>query len=211
LPDLAESLARAGRESDAGDALRRLEELHSNSGQAWAQAAIARLHGLLESDFDAWFGRALELGGDAQNAFERARTALCYGERLRRAGDRRRARAHLADALSTFSRLGARPWTERTEAELRASGQTRAPQRSYRTVLTPSEQHIAALVADGLSNREIAMRLFVSVRTVEMHISNAYRKLRIRSRAGLARYVLTGQSEVGSGVTGAEHERLPAA
>lgn len=201
LPELAESYARAGREGDARGVLHRLDELHADSGQAWAQAAIARLRGLLDDDFDDSFARALELGGEAQNAFERARTALCYGERLRRAGERKRSRAQLADALATFTRLGARPWAERAEAELRASGQTRAPQRSYGTVLTPSEQQVAALVADGLSNREIAMRLFVSVRTVEMHVSNAYRKLGIRSRTGLARYVLSGPAP-------AEHEPL---
>ena len=68
-------------------------------------------------------------------------------------------------------------------------------------MLTPSEQQVAALVADALSNREIAARLFVSVRTVEMHVSNAYRKLGIRSRSGLARYVLIGSAP-------AEHEAL---
>lgn len=196
LPDLAEALARADRETDARVVLARLEQLHADSGQTWAYAAIARLHGLLDDDFSGFFDRALEVGRDAQNAFERARTALCYGERLRRAGERKRSRTQLAGALATFSRLRARPWAERADAELRASGQTRAAQRSYGTVLTPSEQQVANLVADGLSNREIAMRLFVSVRTVEMHLSNAYRKLGIRSRAGLARYVLTGPASL---------------
>jgi DNA-binding CsgD family transcriptional regulator len=201
LRDGAAPHARAGREREACAVVVRLERLHANSGQAWARAAIARLRGLLDGEFDACFERALDLGRDAQNPFECARTALCYGARLRRTRERRRARPQLADALATFSRLGARPWAERAEAELRASGETRAPQRSYGTVLTPSEQQVARLVADGLSNREIAARLFVSVRTVEMHVSNAYRKLGIRSRSGLARYVLIGSAP-------AEHEAL---
>jgi DNA-binding NarL/FixJ family response regulator len=201
LPDLAEALLRAGRLDEARERIAQLEKVHADSRQKWAQAAAARLHGLIEDEFEGSFERALELGSTAYKPFELARTALYYGERLRRAGERRRARARLADALATFSRLGARPWASRAEAELRASGQTRAPQRSYGSLLTPSEQQVAALVADGLSNREIAERLFVSVRTVEMHISNAYRKLGIRSRTGLARYVLTDPAP-------AEHEPI---
>jgi DNA-binding NarL/FixJ family response regulator len=201
LPDLAEALLRAGRLDEARERIAQLEKVHADSRQKWAQAAAARLHGLIEDEFEGSFERALELGSTAYKPFELARTALYYGERLRRAGERRRARARLADALATFSRLGARPWSSRAEAELRASGQTRAPQRSYGSLLTPSEQQVAALVADGLSNREIAERLFVSVRTVEMHISNAYRKLGIRSRTGLARYVLTDPAP-------AEHEPI---
>jgi DNA-binding CsgD family transcriptional regulator len=193
LPDLAEALARSDRRDKARDALARLEALHGDDGQKWAQAACERLHGLLEDEFEGWFERALERGAAARAPFERARTALCYGERLRRSGERRRSRAQLGDALATFSRLGARTWAERAQAELRASGQTRAPQRRYDAPLTPSEHQIATLVAEGLSNKEIATRLFVSVRTVEMHVSNAYRKLGVRSRTGLSRYVLTRQ------------------
>jgi DNA-binding CsgD family transcriptional regulator len=191
LPDLAEALVRSGQHDEADHALGRLEALHGDDGQKWAQAAAARLHGMVEDEFDSSFARALELGAAAQTPFERARSALCYGERLRRAGKRRQARAQLGDALATFDRLGARAWAERAQSELRSSGQTRAPQRRYDAPLTPSEHQVATLVAEGLSNREIATRLFVSVRTVEMHVSNAYRKLGVRSRTGLSRYILT--------------------
>jgi DNA-binding CsgD family transcriptional regulator len=192
LPDAAETLVRCERSDAARDALERFESIHCSSDQKWAAAAAARLHGLLEDEFDEPFTRALELGERAGNSFETARTALCYGERLRRRGARRDARAQLTKALATFVRVGARPWAQRAQAELRASGQTRAEHRALDTPLTPSERQVAALVAEGLSNQEIAMRLFVSVRTVEMHISRAYRKLGIRSRTGLARHVLTG-------------------
>jgi DNA-binding CsgD family transcriptional regulator len=192
LADVAETLVRCERADEARAVLERFESIHRDSGQKWAQAAAARLHGLLEDEFDEPFARALELGETAGNPFETARTALCYGERLRRRGARRDARAQLSKSLATFVRVGARPWAQRAQAELRASGQTRAAHGALDTPLTPSERQVAALVAEGLSNQEIGMRLFISVRTVEMHISHAYRKLGIRSRAGLARHVLIG-------------------
>ena len=205
LPDLAEALVRSGRLDEARAVLQRFEGIHSASGQKWAQAAIARIHGLLDDDFDRAFTCALALGADAGVPFQTARTALCHGERLRRRGDRRRARNALGDALATFERVGARPWADRARSELSASGQTRAAHRTIAESLTPSEHQVAELVAEGLSNREIASRLFVSVRTVEMHVSRAYRKLGVRSRAGLARYVLT-QTVAASP---AAHETLP--
>ena len=114
---------------------------------------------------------------------EEARTLLALGSAQRRAQRKREARETLGRALAAFERLGAHAWTERVRAETRRIG-GRPPADGG---LTPSEQQIAALVAEGRTNREVATALFISDRTVESHLSHIYRKLGIRSRAALAR------------------------
>ena len=124
--------------------------------------------------------------------FETARTRLCYGEFLRRDRQRVRARDQLGAALATFDRLGAIAWARRAEAELRATGaRSRARTVSAAEVLTPAEMQVAVLVAEGLTNAEVATRLFVTPKTVEFHLSNIYRKFGLRSRAELANRVST--------------------
>ena len=87
-----------------------------------------------------------------------------------------------------LDRLGARPWAERARAELRASGQTvRTPEQRSQNDLTPQEAQVAAIVADGATNREAAAALLLSGKTIEFHLGNVYRKLGIRSRTELAR------------------------
>jgi DNA-binding CsgD family transcriptional regulator len=118
--------------------------------------------------------------------FHRARVLLAQGTWLRR---RRRAadsRAPLRTARDVFDALGAVPWAERARQELRASGerlQRREPDTRDR--LTPQELQIAQLAADGLSNPEIAERLFLSARTVESHLYRAFPKLGITARSEL--------------------------
>ena len=120
--------------------------------------------------------------------FERARTDLCYGERLRRARRRVDAREHLQAALATFERFRARPWAERARTELRASGErVRRRQPTAPEKLTPQELQVALVVAGGATNREAADALFITPKTVEFHLGNIYRKLDIRSRAELVR------------------------
>jgi DNA-binding CsgD family transcriptional regulator len=105
---------------------------------------------------------------------------------LRRANRRAEAREHLHQALELAQRCGANLLVERAHEELIATGAR--PRRLVRTgvdALTPSERRIAAMAAEGLSNREIAQALFVTLRTVEMHLSNAFRKLDISSRTQL--------------------------
>jgi DNA-binding CsgD family transcriptional regulator len=115
--------------------------------------------------------------------FERACTALCFGERLRRSRQRIEARDHLRAALEAFSRLGARPWADRSRAELRATGET-AHRRDAATgnQLTTHELQVALLVAEGATNREAAAALFVNPKTIDSHLRSVYRKLNIRSR-----------------------------
>ena len=110
----------------------------------------------------------------------------------RRPGGRGRAdaRAVLHEALTYFDRNGAEPWAEQARAELRATGEipSRNTSGSLRS-LTPQELQVALIVAQGVTTREAAAALFVSPKTVEFHLGNTYRKLGVRSRAGLIRRV----------------------
>ena len=122
--------------------------------------------------------------------FEEARTRLAYGERLRRTGRRREARAQLRAALEGLDAVGASPWAERARAELHATGETVGPRRPRGTEqLTPQELHIAELVGQGKTNKEIAAQLYLSPKTIEYHLANAYRKLDVHSRAELTRII----------------------
>jgi DNA-binding CsgD family transcriptional regulator len=189
-PDRIEALVRLGRTEDAQAALDALEAQAARTGRTWAQACVQRGRGMLASDADApgHFEAALELHDLSPQPFERARTQLVYGERLRRAGQRLAARPHLSDALTTFDRLGARPWADRARGELNASGRTaRKRDASAADQLTPQELQIAALVSEGMTNREIGAALFLSPKTIEYHLRSVFRKLDVRSRIELAR------------------------
>ena len=118
--------------------------------------------------------------------FELARVQLAYGERLRRLRRTRDARSRLAAARDGFERLGARSWAQRAASELAATGATRRHDSGAGPAsLTPQEREIAQLAATGLTNREIATRLYMSHRTVSSHLYRIFPKLGIRSRAAL--------------------------
>ncbi|MCC6830994.1 MAG: AAA family ATPase [Thermoleophilia bacterium] len=189
-PDLIEALVRLGRRDEAVLQLRVFAEEAHRSGSRWAAACVSRCRGLLAGpDHDQHFAQALHVHRSLrQQPFERARTLLAYGERLRR--DRRRAEARtlLSDALATFEALGATPWAHRAREELDASGlraRTRDPAVTDR--LTPRELQVALAVARGATNREAAAKMFLSEKTIERHLGNVYRKLGLRSRSQLAR------------------------
>ena len=119
---------------------------------------------------------------------ERARALADLGAALRRSGERAAAREPLAEALDLAARCGARPLTLRVREELKATGAR--PRRAWRTgveALTPSELRVIRLAAEGRSNREIAHELYVTLKTVEGHLSRAYRKLGIEGRDQLSR------------------------
>jgi DNA-binding CsgD family transcriptional regulator len=190
-PDLIEAYARAGEREAATRELTKLAELANALDRRWALAAVARLHGLLgrDDDLDEHFGAALELHEQgAGSAFDRARTELLYGERLRRAKRRVEAREHLRSAIELFDGLGAAPWSEQARRELRASGES-IPRRDPTAPekLTPQELQVALQVAEGKTNRDVAAALFLSPKTVEFHLTRVYRKLDIHSRAELVR------------------------
>jgi DNA-binding CsgD family transcriptional regulator len=187
--ELVEAYVRAGRVDDAEEKLRSLGASRLPS-TALLTALDRRCRGLLaEGDaFEPYFAEALSAHEEVQSPFALARTRLCYGERLRRAGRRVDAREQLRSALDVFDRLGALPWAERTHTELRASGETlRRRDAIEAEQLTPQELQIALQVAEGKTNKEVGAALFLSHKTVEFHLSRIYRKLDLNSRAELIR------------------------
>jgi DNA-binding NarL/FixJ family response regulator len=129
----------------------------------------------------------------ANRPIEHAWTELLYGEFPRRRRRRVHARAPLRDALEAFERLGLPAWAERARRELRAAGET-ARRRDPSTLdqLTPQELQVVAAVGEGVSNREVAARLFITPRTVAHHLHQVFGKLGISSRAELVRIAHDG-------------------
>ncbi|MER6359346.1 AAA family ATPase [Kitasatospora sp. NPDC001527] len=188
VPDLVEAAVRLGEPRRAAGPYERFARWAAAAGTPWAQALRLRCRALLGPDESAEsaYRAALDLHEGTHRPFEQARTALLYGEWLRRERRRTDARPHLTAALETFERLGAAPWADRARTELTATG-TAAPTApaGALTVLTPQELQIARLAAQGLSNRDIAAQLFLSPRTVGHHLYKAYPKLGITSRTEL--------------------------
>ena len=148
---------------------------------AFAADARARIAGA--GEFEPLYQQALTWHARGGRRFMRARTLLAYGERLRRERRRRDARRLLRAAVTAFEELPSEPWAERARVELRATGETVGPRtEDRRNQLTASELQVARLASAGKSNREIAVNLFVSPKTVEKHMTSIYRKLGIASR-----------------------------
>jgi DNA-binding CsgD family transcriptional regulator/tetratricopeptide (TPR) repeat protein len=191
-PDLVEAYTRLGNKRVAAPVVASLESGAAQTEISWTRAAALRCRGLVAEDDGTALGAFEAARGIAEaSAFERARTDLCYGERLRRAGRRRDGRLHLGAALEGFEATGAVPFAERASNELRASGLTpRKREPTGRERLTAQELQIARLVAEGKTNRDVAAILFVSPKTVEFHLTRVYRKLDIRSRTELVRRML---------------------
>jgi DNA-binding CsgD family transcriptional regulator len=184
-PEEVEAYLRLGRAGDAAEAFAPFERAAEEKGQPWALARAARCRALLADDGDAdrAFDAALALHAETPDTFETARTELAYGGRLRRAGERVRARERLRAALDAFDDLGAVPWADATRAELAATGERVRPRDPSRLGdLTPQELQIALLLAEGRTTREAAAAMFLSPKTIEYHLRNAYRKLGIHSR-----------------------------
>jgi DNA-binding CsgD family transcriptional regulator len=189
-PELVESYLRLGRRPEAQKLAFSFAEAAAEKGQPWSMARSLRGLGLVadEQAFDGSFQQALDLHAQTPEEFEAARTRLAYGERLRRARSRVRAREQLRAALDTFERLGSPPWAERARAELAATGET-VRRRDPVTIdeLTPQELQIALLLAAGKTTREAAAAVFLSPKTVEYHLRHVYLKLNIHSREQLAK------------------------
>lgn len=188
LPDLIEALIGVGAVDRAEELLATLEGRARELQRPSAVAASARCRGLLLADQGhleaalARFAEALEAHERLPNPFERGRTLLALGETQRRARRRRAARESLQAALALFEELGAPLWAEKARRELARIG-GRAPAAG---ALTPTEERVAALVAEGRTNREAAKALYLSEHTIEGHLSRIYAKLGVRSRAELA-------------------------
>lgn len=145
-----------------------------------------RVEALLDTDEAAGALRLVELLEPGAPPIVLALERVAIGERLRRAGRRTLAREQLRAALDFFQGISAEPWVQRVEEELRASGAT-LRRRDEGALLTASERRVAVLAAEGLRNKDVASTLFLSPKTVEFHLGNAYRKLGVSNRTALAR------------------------
>jgi DNA-binding CsgD family transcriptional regulator len=184
--DVVECALRTGRTAEALAHVRALQDLDI-AALSPRLALLARGATALIDDSTAGvttFQGALGSADAAAWPFDYARVQLAYGHRLRRELRLKDARTELHQALATFEAIGARPWAERTRAELRAS-RDKIDGAGETSVLTPQEWTIAEQAAAGLSNKAIAARLFLSPRTVGGHLYRIYPKLGIGSRAGL--------------------------
>jgi DNA-binding CsgD family transcriptional regulator len=186
--DLVEALADHGGGDTAQEVTQRLHRLSVEQGHPWGLASAERCRALLElargydeSAADALWRAAADYG-DLGLWFDHGRTLLTLGRLQRRYLKRSGARHSLEQAESAFSRLGCSGWAGLASAELaRVSGRRRRDDNE----LTPSELNVANLAAAGLSNKEIADKLFVTVYTVEAHLSHVYAKVGVKSRAQL--------------------------
>jgi DNA-binding CsgD family transcriptional regulator len=140
----------------------------------------------------------------APGPFARGRLELAAGIAWRRAGDRRRSAELVEAARGRFAELRATPWLERVDRELLATGlRSAARATSAGAALTAQEQAVCHLVVQGKTNRETAAELYLSVKTVEHHLSRAYAKLGVRSRTALAHVLATGEAGVAGAGAGA--------
>ncbi|MEU1201549.1 AAA family ATPase [Streptomyces sp. NPDC005813] len=185
LPELVEAAVRCGETEVAAAALASLQERTRASRQAWGLGVESCARALVTGDESAYQEAIALLGGSAL-VVHRARAHLLYGEWLRRQGRRRDARTALRSAHTSFCDLGMEAFAERAAGELRATGeQARSRTSKASDQLTMQEVHIARLVADGATSKEVAAKLFLSPRTVDAHLRNIFRKLGLTSRRQL--------------------------
>jgi DNA-binding CsgD family transcriptional regulator len=191
IPDAVEALTAVGRANEAVPLVDAFERNGRRLDRAWMLAVGARGRAMVQAARGDVEGavqsarRALTEHDRLPMPFERARTQLLLGQLIRR--DRSEATAVLRDALATFEELGTRLWADRARAQLAG---TRS--RDHTDVsLTAAEQRVAELAASGMTNRNVAAKLFISSKTVEATLARVYRKLGIHSRAQLGRYMNT--------------------
>jgi DNA-binding CsgD family transcriptional regulator len=187
VPDEIEALIAIGRLERAEHLLDAFEEAAQRLDRAWALMLASRCRAQLTAAGGDLEGasahalRALRRGEEVELRIEVARTFLVAGRIERRRRRKAIAAGHLRRAKEMFEGMGAALWAQRAHEELRRVGlRPSAP-----TELTASERQVAELIASGLTNREVAARLFMSPKTVEANLARIYRKLRVHSRAEL--------------------------
>ena len=187
LLDLVEAAVGSGHTDQLADIIAQLEGIATVGGSPFLLAELASARPLLAADDDAERLFLAALGAELKAyPFLRARTLFSFGRWLRRQRRPNDARAPLRQSIEGFDTLGATQWSTRARQELRATGVTigrRTPDARDR--LTAQELQIAQLAAEGLSNREIGERLFLSHRTVGGHLYRIFPKLEITTRAQL--------------------------
>jgi DNA-binding CsgD family transcriptional regulator len=186
--DYAELLLELGRIDDAVRVLDAWEADAVRVGREWVLAHVTRCRGLVSAAQDdvrraaSLLEQAVAQHEDVGDPFGRARALLALGIVRRRARQKRPARDAISAALSGFEQLGAATWVEKARGELARIGGRRREEG-----LTAAERRVAALVAKGQTNREVAAALFLGERTVASHLTHIYAKLGLRSRTELAR------------------------
>jgi DNA-binding CsgD family transcriptional regulator/tetratricopeptide (TPR) repeat protein len=187
VADLATAAVRADRRMEGQDILERALSQLGGAVSPRLEQLIARARGILAGpdEAEAHFGKTLGDPAGEQWPFERAQLRLDYAEWLRRRRRIKDAKPVLTEVLGTFRRLRAWSWAQRTEAELRACGVAVAGAPSEGDALgelTPQQRQIVRLASDGLTNREIGDRLFLSPRTVGSHLYRSFPKLGVADR-----------------------------
>ncbi|MEV6922003.1 AAA family ATPase [Amycolatopsis sp. NPDC051106] len=185
VAELTEAAVRCGQTDALRDILAELEPLAKRTPSPALHLGLRYARAVLDP-CDERFAEALRADLTGWPA-ERGRVHLAFGEWLRRQRRVVESRTHLRTARETFDALGMTAWAERARAELRGAGES-SPNRGpdAREKLTPHELSIAQLAADGLTNREIGQRLYLSHRTVGTHLHRIFPKLGVSSRADLA-------------------------
>ena len=191
-PDLVEALIALGRLTEAAAVTSLLRDLAGTQDHPWGlatadrcAAAIALASGY-DDDAAAQLTAAASVLGELGLAFDRARSLLWLGRAARRARKRAVARRYLEAAATAFADAGSDGWAEHARTEMARLGQGRTV---HAAGLTAAEQRVAALTAQGLSNKQIAARLSIAVHTVEVHLAHVYAKLDVRSRTQLASHL----------------------
>jgi DNA-binding CsgD family transcriptional regulator len=195
--DQIEALIELGRREEAVELLewyegnaRRLERVSALANCMRCRGLLAAQAGAVDEAM-AHCVEALTFHRQVELPLDRGRTLLALGATQRRAKRRREARATLEEALAVFERMGAALWAERARSELgRISGRAATP-----GALTPAEERVADLVAEGKTNREVAAALFLSERTVEGHLSHVFGKLGIKHRTEVAQALASRQTQ----------------
>jgi len=185
--DLVEAAARSGHLEQATGVMAELEQVAARSGPPLLLTLLTCARPLLAADEDAHALFEAALAQDrSEYLYPRARTLFSFGTWLRRQRRGIESRVPLREAIEIFDVLGATRWSDRARQELRATGEALGPRRpDVRDQLTAQELQIAGLAAQGLSNREIGERLFLSHRTIGSHLYRIFPKLGITSRREL--------------------------
>lgn len=193
VTELADAAVHSGRGGEIADIVEELEAVALRTPSPSLHAGLRHARAVLAPDAEAepLFQAALQVNM-RRWPFVRARAQLAYGEWLRRQRRPADSQAPLRAARETFDALGVIPWGERARRELRASGETsRRRDSEARDKLTPQELQIVQMAAEGLTNKEIGQKLYLSHRTVSSHLYRIFPKLGIASRSELGTVLRT--------------------
>jgi ATP/maltotriose-dependent transcriptional regulator MalT len=187
IGDYVEAAVHTGRIDDVRTDVARADQLANSSQSPRLQVALLYAQALLSDDETTEDRFLTALHTDlTQWPLYRARLLLEYGTWLRRHRKIAESRAPLRAAGDVFDSIGAGPWAKRAHQELRASRETHHARHEIWTELTEQERQIASMAAEGMSNREIGQRLYISHRTVGSHLYRIFPKLGIASRGQLS-------------------------